>query len=191
MQPPSYLQIFRQIFGLRTHSTKEWLKDCILCFIHIQVLSCTFWKISSASTTPCLKMIRFLWSHLHLTTATHTPFQIRFWLLLTWNMWKLRKCDLRSFCWTKEISNHRKHIDHTLWAWQHSMKRCWADSSSCWHRGHSMELNCTPPLFKFTLVGSLSNNTLHAVTTAFGKACSLPQEFVHLRLITSFFKIVF
>jgi len=63
----THFELLMQIIGLKIQSAREQFKMCPLCFNHCQDLSCTIMKISSPSTTPCLKTIEFLWSQIHLT----------------------------------------------------------------------------------------------------------------------------
>ena len=131
-------------------------------------MSCAFWKISSTSTTPCLKTTLFLCFQILLNIAAQRPFRTKFCLLLTYTRWKLSKWHFKSLCWTNRVPIHLKHIDQTLCAYLHSKNRCWLDSSMAWHIPQIVVFTVTPQLLKLILVGILSNKTLQVIVTTLG-----------------------
>ena len=139
-----------------------------LCLIHNHPLSCTKLKISTASTTPLLKTTLFLWFHISNTIATHVPFHALFAHCRRPIIKKHKKWIIVDSCLTVTFPTHLSHWSQTFYTTLQIRNQCWLVSSPSWHNRHNIFVSCMSLLTKLTLVGSLSNNSLHACTNADG-----------------------
>jgi len=97
--------LFKQCNRHRFQFEKEKIKYDWLCFMYNHAFSCAIYKISSASTLVSLNTILFLWYHILLIIAIHSPLHTRFCFLYKWN--HVKKIWLT-------LSSSYRHRGHTL-----------------------------------------------------------------------------